>query len=154
MLNFTSILLSTLLFFGNLEPAYNIASNNELPECVVVTHCVRESWRTKDVESVFKKVEQIINNTPRTKIVRKENNFIHAEAKTKWLKYTDDLLIKAIPDKGIVQVRSESRVGIGDNGVNRKRINNIAYRLMTNQTLFQVSDEKKSVVSINEYFEQ
>ena len=59
----------------------------------------------------------------------------HKEAKTKWRRYTDDLLLKAIPEEGIIQVRSESRVGIGDNGVNQKRVDDFAYRLMTERDI-------------------
>tara|TARA_B100001250_G_scaffold390586_1_gene390698 strand:- start:178 stop:525 length:348 start_codon:yes stop_codon:yes gene_type:complete len=107
------------------------ATTNELPECVVISHCVRENLNVKEVEHAFKKGIKIISESPRTKIVEQTNSYIHAEAKTKWRRYTDDLLLKAIPEKGIIQVRSESRVGIGDNGVNQKRVNDFAYRLMT-----------------------
>ena len=107
------------------------ATTSELPECVVITHCVKESFKVNDVEIAFKKASRIISETTRTKIIEQTNSYIHAEAKTKWRRYTDDLLIKAIPEEGIIQVRSESRVGIGDNGVNKKRIDDFAYRLMT-----------------------
>ena len=43
--------------------------------------------------------------------------------------------LKAIPEKGIIQVRSESRVGVGDNGVNQKRVDDFAYRLMTERDI-------------------
>tara|TARA_B100000700_G_scaffold223085_1_gene245927 strand:- start:101 stop:448 length:348 start_codon:yes stop_codon:yes gene_type:complete len=107
------------------------ATKNELPECVVITHCVRKNFKVNDLENAFKKATKIVSETPRTKIVEQSNSYIHAEAKTKWRRYTDDLLLKAIPEKGIIQVRSESRVGIGDNGVNQRRIDDFAYRLMT-----------------------
>ena len=107
------------------------ATINELPDCIVVTHCVRESFKVNDLEKAFKKATNIVMDTPLTKIVEQTSKYIHAEAKTKWIRYTDDLLIKAIPEKGIIQVRSESRVGIGDNGVNQKRVDDFAHRLRT-----------------------
>jgi len=107
------------------------AQTNELPECVVTTHCVREDFKVTSLENSFKKAIRIVSETPRTVIVEQTDFYIHAEAKTKWRRYTDDLLIKAIPEKGIIQVRSESRVGIGDNGVNKKRVDDFSYRLMT-----------------------
>ena len=107
------------------------ANTNELPECIVITHCVRENFAVKDLDNAFKKAVKIVSETPRTKIVEQTNSYIHAEAKTKWRRYTDDLLLKAIPEKGIIQIRSESRVGIGDNGVNQKRVDAFAYRLKT-----------------------
>ena len=124
---FTNLIILVFL----ITPAQVFAASNELPECVVITHCVRENFKVKDVETAFKKVTKIVSETPRTKIIEHTNSYIHAEAKTKWRRYTDDLLLKAIPEKGIIQVRSESRIGIGDNGVNKKRVDDLAYRLMT-----------------------
>ena len=117
-----------LLFF--FTPSEANAATEELPECVVVTHCVKEDFKVNNLEDAFIKAVDIVSSTPRTKIVEQSNSYIHAEAKTKWRRYTDDFLLKAIPEKGIIQVRSESRVGIGDNGVNKKRVSDFAYRLM------------------------
>ena len=114
-----------------INPNQVNATTNELPECIVITHCVRENFTAKDLDNAFKKAVKIVSETPRTKIVEQTNSYIHAEAKTKWRRYTDDLLLKAIPEKGIIQIRSESRVGIGDNGVNQKRVDAFAYRLKT-----------------------
>ena len=125
----TSIL--SILFVVTLTPYKVNATTNDLPECVVITHCVREDFKVNDIENAFKKATKIVSETARTKIVEKTDSYIHAEAKTKWKRYTDDLLLKAIPEKGIIQVRSESRVGVGDNGVNKKRVDDFAYRLMT-----------------------
>ena len=119
------------LFALVINPTQANATSNELPECIVITHCVREDFKVNDLENTFKKATKIISETPRTKIIEQTDSYISAEAKTKWRRYTDDLLLKAIPEKGIIQVRSESRVGIGDNGVNQKRIDDFAYRLMT-----------------------
>ena len=121
-----------LILFGILNTPIQIsATTNELPECVVITHCVRENFKVKEVEHAFKKATKIVSESPRTKIIEQTNSYIHAEAKTKWRRYTDDLLLKAIPEEGIIQVRSESRVGIGDNGVNQRRVDDFAYRLRT-----------------------
>ncbi len=121
----------SILFVVTLTPNKVNATTNDLQECVVITHCVREDFKVNDIENAFKKATKIVSETARTKIVEKTDSYIHAEAKTKWRRYTDDLLLKAIPEKGIIQVRSESRVGVGDNGVNKKRVDDFAYRLMT-----------------------
>ena len=131
MINRFLICFFSILFVITISPNKVIASTNDLPECIVITHCVRKDFKVDDLEDAFKKAFKIVSNTPRTKIVEKTDSYIHAEAKTKWRRYTDDLLVKAIPEKGILQVRSESRVGIGDNGVNKKRVDDFAYRLMT-----------------------
>ena len=135
MLNrFLTFLFSILFFFTTFTTYQVNATTTDLPDCVVISHCVREDLKVSDVENAFKKATRIVSETARTKIVEKTDSYIHAEAKTKWRRYTDDLLIQAIPEKGVIQVRSESRVGVGDNGVNQKRIDDFAYRLMTDRS--------------------
>ena len=120
-----------ILFVVTIIPDKLNAMENDLPDCVVITHCVREDFKVRDLENAFQKATKIVSETARTKIVEKTDSFIHAEAKTKWRRYTDDFLLKAIPEKRLIQVRSESRVGVGDNGVNQKRVDDFGYRLMT-----------------------
>ncbi len=127
---FASTFFFLLVLFFSITPAEINAATKELPECVVVTHCVKQDFNVNNLEDAFVKAVDIVSSTPRTKIVEQTNSYIHAEAKTKWRRYTDDFVLIAIPEKGIIQVRSESRVGIGDNGVNKKRIDDFAYRLM------------------------
>ena len=130
MINRFLTLILCILFVVTTSPDKANATTTDLPDCVVLTHCVRQDFKVNDLENTFKKATKIVSETARTKIVEKTDSFIHAEAKTKWRRYTDDLLLKAIPEKGIIQVRSESRVGVGDNGVNQKRVDDFAYRLM------------------------
>ena len=135
MINRFLTLLFSILFIVTIAPFKVNALTTDLPDCVVTTHCVRQDFNVTDLEKAFKIATKIVSTTPRTKIVEKTDLFIHAEAKTKWRRYTDDLLIKAIPEKGIIEVRSESRVGVGDNGVNQKRVDDFAYRLMTERDI-------------------
>ena len=124
-----------ILFVVTITPDNLNAMENDLPDCVVITHCVREDFKVRDLENAFQKATKIVSETARTKIVEKTDYYIHAEAKTKWRRYTDDFLLKAIPEKSLIQVRSESRVGVGDNGVNQKRVDDFAYRLMTERDI-------------------
>ena len=124
-----------ILFVVTITPDKLNAMGNDLPDCVVITHCVREDFKVRDLENAFQKATKIVSETARTKIVEKTDSFIHAEAKTKWRRYTDDFLLKAIPEKGLIQVRSESRVGVGDNGVNQKRVDDFGSRLMTERDI-------------------
>ena len=135
MINRLLTVFFSILFVFMITPHKTNAITTDLPDCVVITHCVREDIKVDDLENAFMKATKIVSETARTKIVEKTDSFIHAEAKTKWRRYTDDLLLKAIPEKGIIQVRSESRVGIGDNGVNQKRVDDFAYRLMTERDI-------------------
>ncbi len=138
MVKLLAFIQAILLLTINANEVSATQENDELPQCVVVSHCVLENWEVSNANEVFKQAKELVLNTPRTKIIESTDSFIKAEAKTKWMRYTDDLLIKALPDKSIIQVRSESRVGVGDNGVNQKRVNDLANRLMV------PSFEKKS----------
>ncbi len=134
MLKFLSAFFMVCVLLGYSNSAYSETQLKELPECIVKTHCFRVELETKEVENTFLKLSNEIANTPRTQIVEQTNLYIHAVAKTRWLKYIDDLLVQSLPNKGVVQIRSESRVGIGDNGVNKKRVEELTYRVMTNQS--------------------
>ena len=48
------------------------------------------------------------------------------------MKYVDDLEISFLPEKNNLLIRSESRVGEGDFGVNRKRVDLIINNLLEN----------------------
>ena len=135
MINRFFTIFFSILFVMTIATHKVNAITSDLPECIVITHCVREDFKVNDLENAFRKATKIVSETPRTKIVEKTDSYIHAEAKTKWRGYTDDLLLKAIPERGIIQIRSESRVGIGDNGVNKKRVDDFAYRLMTERDI-------------------
>lgn len=56
----------------------------------------------------------------RTTIVEEDAGYLHATCKTKWIGFTDDLELEVEGD--VVHVRSASRVGYADFGVNRKRV--------------------------------
>ncbi|MGD8170923.1 DUF1499 domain-containing protein [Vibrio sp. TRT 21S02] len=64
-------------------------------------------------------IEQIALELPGAKTAVKEGNYIRVECTSKIMRFVDDLELKVEGDKLIV--RSESRVGYSDLGVNRKR---------------------------------
>ena len=125
--------LSVFLIALSSGNAYAGSRLNELPECVVKTHCEIVDWEVSDLNDTFKKAVDIVTTMPRTTVVEQNDSYLHVEVTTKWMRYVDDLELKAIIENSTIQVRSESRVGVGDKGVNKKRVDELAYRLMTNQ---------------------
>ena len=87
-----------------------------------IAHCVREEWEVKDIEEPFEKIKTFIENTTRTEIVEIDDDYLHAEATSKWMKYVDDLEVSFLPESNMLSIRSESRVGESDLGVNQKRV--------------------------------
>ena len=90
--------------------------------CIEVAHCEREEWQVSNIEEPFEKIKSIIEKTPRTEIVEINGDYLHAEATSKWMKYVDDLEVSFVPESNILLIRSESRVGESDLGVNQKRV--------------------------------
>ena len=116
------LFLSILICASFLFPSYSFASHVGLNPCIEVAHCVREEWDVKNIENPFEKIKSFIENTPRTEIVEIDGDYIHAEATSKWMKYVDDLEVSFLPESNILSIRSESRVGESDLGVNQKRV--------------------------------
>ena len=116
---FLAILIISSSF---LFPYSSFASHVELKPCVEIAHCVREEWKVNNIEEPFEVIKTFIENTPRTEIVEIYGDYLHAEATSKWMKYVDDLEVSFLPESNILLIRSESRVGESDLGVNQKRV--------------------------------
>ena len=117
ILFFAILICSSFLF-----PSSSFALHVELKPCVEIAHCVREEWEVKNIDKPFEKIRSFIENTPRTEIVKINGDYLHAEATSKWMKYVDDLEVSFLPESNILLIRSESRVGESDLGVNQKRV--------------------------------
>ena len=121
--------VSFFIFIGFIFPSASFASHIELSECVEIAHCVREEWEVDSIEQPFKEVKEIIENSPRSVIVELDGDYLHAEVTSKWMKYVDDLEVSFVPESRKLLVRSESRVGEGDLGVNQKRVDLLKSKL-------------------------
>ena len=68
---------------------------------------------------------KIIASLPRTQVVSHTNEYIHAECTSLIFRFVDDVEFLLDEEKYLIHVRSASRVGYSDLGVNRKRIETI-----------------------------
>ena len=126
-----NFLVIAFIFLGFFLPEKSYASHIELKPCVQVSHCVREELEVKSISEPFEEIKQIIENTPRTKIVENDGDYLHAEVTSRIMKYVDDLEVSYIPENNKIIIRSESRVGEGDFGVNKKRVELIKSYLLS-----------------------
>lgn len=70
----------------------------------------------------FKKIAiSTINSMPRSHVVRAENNYIYAEFTSAFMRFVDDFEVYWNPQTKMVDLRSSSRIGYADFGVNQKR---------------------------------
>ena len=123
------LFVSFFIFLGFILPSASFGSHIELSECVEIAHCVREEWEVKSIKQPFKEIKEIIENTPRSVIVELDGDYLHAEVTSKWMKYVDDLEVSFVPESSKLLVRSESRVGESDLGVNQKRVDLLKTKL-------------------------
>ncbi len=121
---FMKIFFLVILMFTSFlySSSSSFASQVELKPCIHLDHCVREEWNISNIENPFEEIKSIIEKSPRTEIVEINEGYLHAEATSKWMKYVDDLEVSYLPELNKLLIRSESRVGESDLGVNQKRI--------------------------------
>ncbi len=67
----------------------------------------------------------IIQTMPRTRILRNDSHYLHAECTSLLFRFVDDLEFWFDTEAPRIDVRSASRVGRSDFGVNRKRVEEI-----------------------------
>ena len=77
----------------------------------------------------FSQLKQAIASQPRTKIITQSPNYLYAEFTSAIMKFVDDVEFYLDEDAKVIHVRSASRLGQSDLGVNRKRIETIRAKL-------------------------
>lgn len=99
---------------------------SEKPNCVCSEHSddidhyiqsIKNSHKSDDMSKALAIIQEmggIINN--------QSDNYIAATFASKIFGFVDDLEIRTDPVHGVMHFRSASRVGYGDGGVNRKRV--------------------------------
>ncbi len=107
-----------------------LTQEGTLSDCLISTNCERVEWEFKNVKKAYNDLVAIAGDLPRTTVIEKDDNYWHGLVRSLVFRFPDDLEILQLPNKGIVQVRSSSRIGIGDLGVNKARIKKLYSELM------------------------
>tara|TARA_B100000676_G_scaffold256246_1_gene263474 strand:- start:206 stop:595 length:390 start_codon:yes stop_codon:yes gene_type:complete len=120
-----------IIFYPIKLNAYGLVNNNDnLSDCKLKTNCIFQTWKVDDSEKAFIELIQILENTPRLEIINKEKDYIHAIATSRIMKFIDDIEIKNLNQDNIFQIKSSSRLGIYDLGVNKRRVQTLRFRLI------------------------
>lgn len=82
-----------------------------------------------DGPATMARLQAIVQGMAGAEIVRSETGYLYATFTTPLMKYTDDVEFLLDAQAGVVHVRSASRLGHGDLGLNRKRVEAIRARL-------------------------
>ncbi|MEY4883823.1 MAG: hypothetical protein RIS34_1677 [Pseudomonadota bacterium] len=75
-----------------------------------------------DGEAAIKQLAQVLTKWERTVIVTQNADYLYATSATALLKFTDDVEFWLDKPNNVIQVRSSSRLGRKDLGVNRARM--------------------------------
>lgn len=126
------ILLSGYLLFSLSESG---AGESTFFQCPTSPNCVSTEVKKNDEqhyvkpfnsidgsEKIWAKIKEVVLSMPRTKIVEEKQYYFRAEATSLIFKFVDDLELSFCPKTKIISVKSASRVGYSDMGVNRKRV--------------------------------
>ena len=125
------IILCEIIFYPIKLNAFGLVNiNDNLSDCKLITNCNFQTWKVDDSEKAFIELIEILDNTPRLEIIKKEKNYIHAIATSRIMKFIDDIEIKNLNQDNIFQIKSSSRLGFYDLGVNKRRVQTLRFRLI------------------------
>lgn len=75
-----------------------------------------------DVRAALAAVRKAVERTQGSTIIREEGNYLYAEFRTRIMRFVDDVEFVFDEKAGLIHVRSASRLGRKDFGVNRARV--------------------------------
>ena len=110
--------------------------NGKLAPCPASPNCVssQSSDREHSVEPLrytgspgeaMDRLKKIVISMKRSRIITETGSYIHAEFTSALFRFVDDVEFFLDERAAVIQVRSSSRIGYSDLGVNRKRIEDI-----------------------------
>jgi uncharacterized protein (DUF1499 family) len=134
-----SFILPALLAACGSAPPENLGLGSEgLAPCPETPNCVSSfapksdavhyvaPFRYQDTrEDARRRLIALLKNPPGKEsvtVVEENEQYIRAEFRTSFFRFTDDVEFNFPPDAEIIHVRSASRVGRSDLGTNRRRI--------------------------------
>lgn len=86
---------------------------------------LRPAGDQPDITRTWAALREALASEPRTTIVEETDTYIRAEARSALFRFVDDVEFLLRTNDGLIAVRSASRTGYSDLGVNRARIERI-----------------------------
>ncbi|MFT5442942.1 MAG: hypothetical protein ACI8W3_001986 [Myxococcota bacterium] len=106
-----------------------VSSADERP-----SHNVAPIQLAGDSEQGWVEILASVAALPRTTVIESDGQYVHAESTSSLMGYVDDLELLLDPSSGRVDVRSASRLGYGDMGVNAARVQSLRDLLSAEST--------------------
>ncbi|KJG25903.1 DUF1499 domain-containing protein [Photobacterium angustum] len=144
LLRFTLLLLLFLTGCSDTKTTSWTRSINQLcenkPNCVSTIEkreqfSVEPFLLTTKGEHSWEEIKQVALQLPGAKIADQSDHYLHIEATSKVFRFIDDFEVEKKAEQ--LQVRSASRVGYSDFGVNRKRVETFRNQLIKQELIKQ-----------------
>jgi len=130
------VLLAAILSIMSTTLPAGEATTRTLTPCPASPNCVSsqasdaehftEPLRfTGDATLAWNRLKSALGKESRLSIVEDTGSYLHAEAVSLVFRFVDDIEFILDPDAGVIQVRSASRTGYSDLGVNRRRVEHL-----------------------------
>lgn len=121
---FSSSVAATGINHSYLEPCPSS------PNCVVSQsgdeeHTIEPITYQSDRATARETLLKVLSVVPRTEVTEQTDDYIHAESTSRIFKFVDDVEFYFPENEDVIHLRSASRVGESDLGVNRRRIEQI-----------------------------
>ncbi len=124
--------------FSGTRPDNLGVKNGRFAPCKPTPNCVSSQAEPSDREHYIEpiafrgamaKLRAVVESTARAKVIEQNGSYLYAEYTSALMGYVDDVELFYDESAGLVHVRSASRLGRSDFGVNRKRVEELRQRL-------------------------
>lgn len=97
-------------------------------------HRVQAYQLSVDPGHAWQALRQVVADLARTRVIEESVDYLHAECRSMLWGFIDDLEFHLRPSSAEIAVRSASRLGYSDLGVNRRRVQRIR-RILSTQNI-------------------
>lgn len=130
--------LATLLAATVVEPgpaSSKLSPCPDSPNCVSSLETSESQWMAPLVyeltdDELHTALRNALESMPRTRIVRDEPSYLHAEVRSLLFGFVDDVELEIDSEHRRVHFRSASRTGYSDLGANRRRMETLCTALV------------------------
>lgn len=128
--------------FSGTRPDNLGVKEGKLADCPSSPNCVSSQTPKEDAEhyveplpysgnpdEAIATLKSLIEGMERTEIIKSDSHYLYSEFTSKLMGFVDDVEFYIDENAGVIHVRSASRLGQSDLGVNRKRVEEIRAKL-------------------------
>jgi uncharacterized protein (DUF1499 family) len=118
----------------DMKPHDSLAPCPDQPNCVSSEaqdpgHAVAPMQLAGHSDTEWAEIRAVVSGLPRSRIVTATDQYLHATLKSRFFGFIDDLELKLDPQTKRIDIRSASRSGSYDLGVNRRRVEDLRKQL-------------------------